>query len=165
MKFDVEQNGKSRSIELRTAGGTHSIIVDGREYACDWLHLPGGRISLRMGNRIFDLALSSEGDHWLASGREGRQRIEVRDPRKLGRTESSVAGTAGLQRVTAEMPGKVIRVIVRKGDRVSCDQPLLVLEAMKMQNEIRAPKSGVICEVAAAEGKTVAAGEFLLSLE
>jgi biotin carboxyl carrier protein len=76
-----------------------------------------------------------------------------------------VEGQAGLQRLCAEMPGKVIRVLVREGDAVVYEQGLLVIEAMKMQNEIRAPKAGTIKAVGVAAGRTVNTGDFLLSLE
>jgi pyruvate carboxylase subunit B len=74
-------------------------------------------------------------------------------------------GPAGLLRMRAEMPGKIVRVLVREGESVAYDQGLLVLEAMKMQNEIRAPKSGTIKEVAVTGGITVNTGDFLLSIE
>ena len=63
------------------------------------------------------------------------------------------------------MPGKVIRLLIKPGDSVSCDQGLLVLEAMKMQNEIRAPKSGVVKDIGVKPGETVSAGDFMVSLE
>jgi pyruvate carboxylase subunit B len=63
------------------------------------------------------------------------------------------------------MPGKVVRILVDVGDSVNFDQGLLVLEAMKMQNEIRAPKSGVVKEIGVVEGKAVNSGDLLVSLE
>jgi pyruvate carboxylase subunit B len=63
------------------------------------------------------------------------------------------------------MPGKVIRVLVKPGDKVCYDQGLLVLEAMKMQNEIRAPKAGIVKDIGVQPGGTVGAGDFLISLE
>ena len=70
-----------------------------------------------------------------------------------------------MQRLRAEIPGKVIRVLAGKGEAVAYDQPVLVVEAMKMQNEIRAPKAGIVKEIAVTEGRTVGSGEFLLSIE
>ena len=67
--------------------------------------------------------------------------------------------------MVAEMPGKVIRLLCEVGDEVALDQGLVVIEAMKMQNEIRAPKSGVVKEIGVEEGKRVNSGDFLLSLE
>jgi biotin carboxyl carrier protein len=165
MIFHVVQEGASRTIDLKILGGARTVTIDGCEMECDWLALPDGRYSFRMGSRVYDLAVEPDPEGWTVTGREGRQRMAVKDPRKLGSSVSSQEAAAGLQRVCAEMPGKVIRVIVQKGDHVRLEQPLLVLEAMKMQNEIRAPKNGIIQDVAVAEGKTVTSGEFLLSLE
>ena len=63
------------------------------------------------------------------------------------------------------MPGKVVRILVQAGQKVEYEQGLLVLEAMKMQNEIRAPKGGIVKEIGVAEGRPVSTGEFLISLE
>ncbi len=165
MILHVDQEGTARTIHLKVQDRICNISIDGREMECDWVFLPDGRWSFRLGNRVFDLAVTADTEGWIVTGRNGRQRILVRDPRKLYSGGLSREAAAGLQRVMAEMPGKVIRVIVQKGDHVRLDQPLLVLEAMKMQNEIRAPKSGVIRDITVAEGKTVTSGEFLLSLE
>jgi biotin carboxyl carrier protein len=90
--------------------------------------------------------------------------VEVRDPRERTR-KGSGAGAAGRQNIVAPMPGKVIRVLVAAGDVVEAGQGLIVVEAMKMQNEMKAPKAGTVVQVNAAEGATVAVGETLMAIE
>jgi len=90
--------------------------------------------------------------------------IETRDPRRWSR-KSAGLGREGVQTVASLMPGKVVRVLIAPGDEVAAGQGLVVVEAMKMQNEMKAVRSGKVRSVAAAEGATVAAGEVLATIE
>jgi len=96
----------------------------------------------------------------VTRGREFR--IVVQDEREWRRDRGGSAEAEGRQQVLAPMPGKIVRVLVRAGDTVRAGQGLLVVEAMKMQNEIRAPKSGTIDRVRVIEGQTVNAGEVVV---
>ena len=90
--------------------------------------------------------------------------VEIRDPRRLSRQETGSA-TAGSQPVHAPMPGKVLSVLVQVGDEVSSDQGLLVVEAMKMQNELRSPRSGRVTAVKVRAGDSVSSGDTLVVVE
>lgn len=141
------------------------LQVDGLEAECDWVRISPRRISLILGGEVHDYYVHSDGEEWHVEGRGSVFKLRVRDPRRLAGFEPLEEGSPGRQRIHAEMPGKVMRVLVKQGDAVAYDQALLVLEAMKMQNEIRAPKSGIVREVGVEEGRRVSAGDFLLSLE
>ncbi|HEX9456960.1 MAG TPA: acetyl-CoA carboxylase biotin carboxyl carrier protein subunit, partial [Candidatus Acidoferrum sp.] len=86
---------------------------------------------------------------------------EVLDPRAWRGRRHGVLEAEGRQQILSPMPGKVVRVLVKPGETVEAGQGLLVIEAMKMQNEIRSPKSGIIERLLAAEGQAVNAGEVL----
>jgi biotin carboxyl carrier protein len=86
---------------------------------------------------------------------------EVRDPRDRGQKSAATLGT-GRQNIVAPMPGKVVRVLVREGDTVELGQGLVVVEAMKMQNEMKAVRGGRVVEVRARDGDTVVAGDTLV---
>jgi biotin carboxyl carrier protein len=90
--------------------------------------------------------------------------IEVEDPR-APKSAHKQAGLEGRQSVSAPMPGKVVRVLVNVGDTVERGQGLVVIEAMKMQNEMKSPKQGNVVALSAVEGGTVAAGEVLATVE
>jgi biotin carboxyl carrier protein len=121
------------------ASGVYFVLLDGRSYEA----------------RVEDGAVLVDG-HRVA--------IEVRNPREW-LAEPGSRTVDGVQTVTAPMPGKVVRVLVSAGDAVQAGQGLVVVEAMKMQNEMRAPRSGRIVTVTAREGSTVVAGEALATLE
>jgi biotin carboxyl carrier protein len=90
---------------------------------------------------------------------------EVADPRAWSGRRPRTLEAEGRQPVVAPMPGKVVRLLVKAGDTVEAGQGLLVVEAMKMQNEIRSPKSGVVERLLAQEGQPVNAGETLAWVE
>jgi biotin carboxyl carrier protein len=90
--------------------------------------------------------------------------VEVRDPRSFSRNRHAGIGH-GRQTISAPMPGKVVRVLVREGDIVQAGAGLIVVEAMKMQNEHKAPKAGTVIRLSVQEGGTVAAGEPLVVIE
>jgi biotin carboxyl carrier protein len=87
------------------------------------------------------------------------------DRRRRERSRPDVAAAAGVQRVTAPMPGRVIRVLVKTGDAVEVRQGLVVVEAMKMENELVSPKAGTVKDVLVAEGVSVEAGRLLVVVE
>jgi biotin carboxyl carrier protein len=141
------------------------VDVNGKDVPFDWVRLPDGYYSLIIGDRVYDFLIELSEDSCTVTGREGSRTMSISDARRLTPRREVENGLAGLQRLNADMPGKVVRVLVKEGDSVTCDQGLLVLEAMKMQNEIRAPKSGIVREIRVAAGTAVGTGEFLLSLE
>jgi acetyl/propionyl-CoA carboxylase alpha subunit len=158
--------GKQRiKVAVSGAPGSWKVTLDGKETPCDWVSLPNDHYSLILDGRVYDFLIEMAGDSCSIIGRGGSHTLRVADARRLRPQGEVEEGVAGLQRLTAEMPGKVVRILVKEGDAVSYDQGLLVLEAMKMQNEIRAPKSGLVKAIGVTPGKAVNTGEFLLSLE
>jgi biotin carboxyl carrier protein len=136
-----EYKGIAREYSIEPSGpGIFSILIEGRSYQATVL-APG---TIQINGRIFS--------------------VEVFDPREL-RQRSSASGSQGRQSVAAPMPGKVVRLLVSAGDLVEARQGLIVVEAMKMQNEMRSPKAGTVVEVKTREGATVAAGEILVVIE
>jgi biotin carboxyl carrier protein len=123
--------------------GVYSVILNGRAYEA------------RIEEDANGLAVVIDGFHF---------RIDVRDPRRLARNPGG-AGRQGVETIAAPMPGKVVRVLVKPGDQVRPGQGLVVVEAMKMQNEMKAAHAGRVATVPAREGATVAAGEVLATIE
>ena len=159
MELEIRYEDQVIPVEIRGGEGKDTVFVFGKEVSCDWVRLPDGRYSILVDGRVFDMTAELSGEACLVTGNAGTFHLRISDPRGL------MVAPPGLQRLVAEMPGKVLRVLVKPGDTVAYDQGLLVIEAMKMQNEIRAPKSGVVKEIAVSEGRAVSSGDFLLSLE
>lgn len=152
-------------VEVVRSAGKSIVRVDNKEVSCDWVGLSGGQYSLILDGRVFDLSVDIDTDSCSVASRAGTFSFRITDPRRLSTQQVVEEGRAGLQRLYADMPGKVIRILAKEGDSVTYEQGLLVIEAMKMQNEIRASKNGTIKEINVKDGKTVNTGDFLLSIE
>jgi biotin carboxyl carrier protein len=150
-------------IAARVAAGV-AAVHSGTQLEADAIELGGGAYSILLDGAAFDMQVVPEkgGVSVLCRGREFH--ASVRDPRAWRRGENGLQETHGLRHVIAPMPGKVVRVLVSAGETVAARQGLVVVEAMKMQNEIRAPKDGVIERVFVREGQAVTTGEALVNL-
>ena len=127
-----------------TEPGVLSLILDGRSYECRF-------------NRT-----ATETSIWVSGTRYA---VEVRDPRSLRSRRTAAGHGDGPIRLVAPMPGKVVRVLAAERTEVRAGQGVLVVEAMKMQNEIKSPKAGVVQKILAAEGAAVNAGDPLAIVE
>jgi acetyl/propionyl-CoA carboxylase alpha subunit len=163
--LELSCDGTRIPAELSTAGGKRRIALRGRELACDWVVLPNGRYSIILGGRVYDVGVDVQGETCSVDAGGDSYLLHLLDLRRLRPGRNHETGPPGVQEVTAVMSGMVSRVLVREGEAVEYAQGLLVLEAMKMQNEVRSPKRGMVKRIGVAEGKTVKTGEFLISLE
>jgi biotin carboxyl carrier protein len=159
----LEIEGKKRRVDLphAAAGGTMECVVDGKAITVDALMSQPGVLSLIVEGRQYRCVL--DGNAVLIGGR--RFAFEVSDPRSLQGRRGAGAAAAGPRAVKAPMPGRVVRVLVAPGEDVAEQQGVVVIEAMKMQNELKSPKAGKVVRVAVAIGETVGAGDVLVVVE
>ena len=120
-----------------------------------------GRFSVLSGGRSYEITVLSGGEISV-NGRVFR--VEVFDPRAL-RTRERGGESQGRRKIAAPMPGRVIRILVELNQEVEAGQGLIVVEAMKMQNEMKSPQAGRVVEVKTAAGAAVAAGDVLVVIE
>jgi biotin carboxyl carrier protein len=164
MLYDVTIDGKSYRLELNRADGRWSCYLDGRNLEVDAVLVRPDVLSLRIGNSAYEVKSERmAGDLHLCVG-STRFAVEVRDPRSL-RGRSRATDDHGPKKIIASMPGKVVRLLVREGDEVEAGAGVVVVEAMKMQNEIKSPKKGTVQKILATEGSAVNAGDVLLIVE
>jgi biotin carboxyl carrier protein len=146
------------------------VVVDGRAIEIDSkqldsvLQVEAGVYSVLLDGASYEIRIQPSPEGLSASVADRRFAVEIRDPRDATRGSRAAIGS-GRQNVTAPMPGKVVRVLVDTGDLVETSQGLVVVEAMKMQNELKATRPGRVIEIRAREGETVGAGETLVVLE
>jgi biotin carboxyl carrier protein len=165
MMLDVEVDGGVRRLELEPAGAGYVIRTDGRAIAAELCELMPGVLSLLMEGRSFRCIHVLSADERMIAVRGQQYRVAVTDPRSLReRRKRSGVGNGKLV-IKASIPGRVARVLVAAGDEVVAQQAILVIEAMKMQNELKAARDGRVAEVRVAAGETVAAGQVLAILE
>jgi biotin carboxyl carrier protein len=170
MKFEVQLTGSSgkklRSVELERVADRWKVALDGQPLDVDAVEITPNTLLLLLEGRSYEVLISPSPDGVLKL-QTGLQEFtaEVADPRAWRGRRHGTLEAEGRQQVVAPMPGKVIRVLVQAGDRVEAGQGLLVVEAMKMQNEIRSPKGGTVERLHVKEGQPVNAGEVLAWVE
>jgi biotin carboxyl carrier protein len=162
MKFDVRISGKTRTIELQRNSDRWQISLDGMALDADAVEIAPNVFSILLNGESFEVRIAPANDGKLTlQTRHHEFTAEVVDARAWrGRGQGAVEAE-GRQKIVAPMPGKVVRLLVKVGDKVEAGQGLLVVEAMKMQNEVRSPKTGTVERLLAKEGQTVNAGEVL----
>jgi biotin carboxyl carrier protein len=164
MTYDVTIDGKQYRLELDRGEGRWRCRLDGREIEVDAVLARPDVLSLRIGNQAYEVKcerVASDLHLWVGSARFA---AEVRDPRSL-RGRVRALDDHGPRKLTAPMPGKIVRVLVSQGADVEAGAGVLVVEAMKMQNEIRSPKKGKIQQILVSEGAAVNAGDVLAIVE
>jgi biotin carboxyl carrier protein len=166
MKFEIQLTGSSgkalRIVELEREVDQWKITLDGQPIAADAVEIASNTLSLLLEGQSYEIRITPSPDGALKL-QTGLQEFtaEVVDPRAWRGRRHGALEAEGRQQVLAPMPGKVIRVLVQAGDTVEAGQGLLVVEAMKMQNEIRSPKGGTVERLNVKEGQPVNAGEVL----
>ena len=164
MTYDIAIEGKRYRVDLNQAEGRWSCRVDGCEVEVDAVLARPNVLSLRIGDKAYEVKcerLGSDAHIWVGSRRFS---AEVRDPRSL-RGRVRAADDQGPKKLSAPMPGKVVRILVHPGDEVETGTGVLVVEAMKMQNEVKSPKKGTIQKILVSEGAAVNAGDVLAIVE
>jgi biotin carboxyl carrier protein len=164
MIYDVTIDGKSYRLDLNRVDGRWCCRLDGRELEVDAVLARPDVLSLRIGNMAYEIKserVANDLHLWVGSTRFA---VEVRDPRSLrGRTRAG--DDQGPKKIVAPMPGKVVRLLVHEGDEVELGSGLAVVEAMKMQNEIKSPKKGTVRKILVSAGAAVNAGDVLAIVE
>lgn len=164
MTYEISIDGKNHRLDLDHAEGRWNCRLDGREVEVDAVLARPNVLSLRIGNKAYEVKCERVGSElhiWVGSVRFA---AEVRDPRSLrGRVRAS--DDQGPKKLTAPMPGKVVRILVREGTEIEAGAGILVVEAMKMQNEVKSPKKGIVQKITVKEGAAVNSGDVLAIVE
>jgi biotin carboxyl carrier protein len=164
MRYTAIAGGEERLIEVTPRENGYRVVIGDRELELDAVHLEGFAVSLIAGTRSYrcDIEPGKNGQIRVLVG-EAIYPLEILDERRLRMRRAAGKFTLeGPQRVDAPMPGKVTRVLVKVGDEVQEGQGLVVVEAMKMENELKSPKAGRVTELRAVEGAAVESGAKLV---
>lgn len=172
MKLRVEANREEYSLEVSRNGDTSTYRLaaanqDNKSVSgsASIVETQAGVYSVLLGNRSFEVRIPGNGvdpaEVWVEHRRYFISQADARDSMGKGKGAAAV----GPREIRAQMPGKVVTVLVATGEHVEAGQGLIVVEAMKMQNEMRSPKDGVVSRMKAVAGATVAQGEVLMIVE
>ncbi|HUN56907.1 MAG TPA: biotin/lipoyl-containing protein [Candidatus Binataceae bacterium] len=153
-------------VEETSAHGLR-LKIGSREFEADVRKVGASSFSVLIGNRSFDLEVVPEGDELIVASRSASTRVTLVDTARRSR-KAGVGGrpaVAGKAQLKAMMPGRVVNILVSVGDEVGLQQGLVVIEAMKMENELKSPKAGKVTEIKVTPGQTVEKGDLLIVVE
>ncbi|SRR6266550_1795719 len=170
MKLKVQLLGTDHEVSLSLASGAAAVEVDGRHYDLEVRELAPGEYLLINGSTVYNCRVDGKHDPSLGEIfevvlRGQNHNVTINDPKRLRSAPSSGAHHSGAAEIISPMPGKIVRVLVEAGAQIEAGAGVVVVEAMKMQNEMKAPKTGVVISINAEEGATVNAGDVLAVIE
>ena len=170
MQYEVDVHGRVRQVAVHRAGDTFDVTVDGRSWRVNAARVGTRGMSLVMesgtpGAASYDVGFAQDPATGLLDVRVGTTHVAVALNGRRRRHDDAGPAGEGPQRIVAPMPGKIIRVGVKPGERVLARQTIVVIEAMKMENELKARRDGTVAELHAQEGASVDAGALLVVIQ
>ena len=170
MRYEVEIDGRLRQVSLQRTNGRFMVTVDGRERTVDAARVDAHTWSLLVehegGRSVFSHEVSiipePAKDRFAVQVGSATVMVSLNGGRRWGRKETEGQQGSGPQRIVASMSGKVVRVLVQPGQAVHARQPLVVIEAMKMENELGATRAGTVADIKVSDGQSVDAGALLV---
>lgn len=168
MKLQAQVGETLHNVEIKRDGAKVFARVDDREYELEGSEPEPNVFLLKHAGQVHEFYVApaeQPGSPQIVSSRNADVEISLIDPKRL--RGSGIAGESadGLAEIKTMMPGKVVKLIAGVGDAVQKGDAVMVVEAMKMQNDLKAPRSGIIKEIRVSEGSTVAAGDVLAIVE
>jgi biotin carboxyl carrier protein len=164
VNFLATVDGRSARVEVKPREDGYLVTIDGRPLPIDVEATGPSTLHLLVEGRGYDVGLARQPTGYQVELPGGSWQVELA-PASSGRTVPIGRASTGPVRLTAPMPGRVVRVMVTAGERVAAGAGLVVVEAMKMENELRAPRAGRVHQLEVQEGQTVEAGSLLAVLE
>ncbi len=168
--FKVRVGEREHEVEVGIdAAGRRTVIVDGVAHEVAEAGAHALRVAAELDGRParqLEVTLAGEGratEAWIA-GERARLEVLTEQEARLAAALGKSAGAAGSGSLTAPMPGRVVKVLVRAGEAIEHGAPAIIVEAMKMENELHAPVSGTVISVSVSEGDTVDAGQVLCEI-
>jgi len=169
VQYEADVNGRPRRVVVHREDGRFVVAVDGREVDVDAVRVGAHAWSLLVGTASFEVTVAPGTDAGQLTVGVGAVPVAVslNGRRRWGRTDDVGGSSAGSgpDHLVAVMPGKVVRILTKVGDTVRPRQALVVIEAMKMENELRATREGIVKDVRVREGQSVDAGAVLVVVD
>lgn len=166
MELVAKASGREARIHLERTAAGYRVRLDERTYDVDVVHVGGNVRSLLIDGGQFVVSTRPRGNgKYTVSHADGGEDVELMDPLTyLAREAHATVGAGGAEQVTAYMPGRVVRILVEEGEEVAAGQGVVVLEAMKMENEIQAEHGGTVERILVEEGQAVEGGDPLFEI-
>ncbi len=162
MKFIAEVNNEKHDVEIKRVGDLVFAEIEGRKYELEATQPESNVWLFKLGGKIFECHVGQDNNVTI-----GNNEFDVKliDPKRLRGSGVGDLLADGIAEIRTAMPGKIVKVLVEIGEEVVAGDGVIIVEAMKMQNEMKAPKDGIVKEIRFNAGETVNAGDILLIVE
>jgi biotin carboxyl carrier protein len=162
MKLIAELNNEKHAVEITREGEKVFAKIDDRQYELEVSEVEPNVYLFKNGNQIYQIYVAPNG---IVNIGNHQLEINLIDPKRLRGSGISDSNTDGIAEIKTAMPGKIVRILVEEGAEILKGDGVIVVEAMKMQNEMKSPKDGVVKEIRFSEGDTVNSGDVLVIIE
>ncbi len=166
MRYFVNLGGSELPVDVTTLpGGGFEVQLDGKRIDADVVMLPDA-LSVRIGHRVLDLTVEGKPPRVGAVAGGVRAYVDVESERQRAAASASTGARAGGSgTVVSPMPGRIVKVLVQQGGEVALGDAVVVVEAMKMENELRATRDGIVGKICVKEGDRVEGGAVLVEMQ
>lgn len=161
MKYDLKINKKMVSFELIEKNNNYKILLDEKKYSAELVKIDSNLYSLICDGSTYTIAIQKEGKRIDLFFKGDLFSYEIPSQRDKGGTEN----TSGIDKISAPMPGRVVKLLIKTGDMVSEGEGVVVVEAMKMESELKTTIDGKITDISVKEGDTLDLGAHILTVE
>jgi biotin carboxyl carrier protein len=162
--FEAAVDGRTLKVEVRQQNGRYSLALDGEALDVDFAETGAHFASLLISGRSYEVGIERHTDGYRIVLPGESLDVRLRSTHQ-GSGSAVTRSGVGPARLEAPMPGKIVRVLTAVGEEVTVDQGLIVMEAMKMENELRAPRAGRVQTIHVSEGQAVETGAVLVALD
>jgi biotin carboxyl carrier protein len=169
VKLIARVGDQEHQVDLVRDGQSVSVEIDGRVYSLEVHQNEENNYLLLDGVKVYDCRVAPSGpkqtDSFVVSLRSQNYEVGVVNPKKLRTNQNADQQHHGTSEIVAPMPGKVVKILVEEGAEVEKGAGIIIVEAMKMQNEMKAPRAGIVKSIKVSPGNTVNAGDVLAIVE
>lgn len=166
MKLTAQIGGDDHQLDVRSDGDSVYANVDGREYELEASEVEPNVYLFKNKGRVYQVSVTQKPGASVQATVDGKSfEVDIIDPKRLRGARSDHEHSGGHAEIKTAMPGKVVRIVAEVGQAVEKGSSVIVVEAMKMQNEMKSPIDGIVKEIKVNEGSTVNAGEVLVVIE
>ena len=166
MKLKVHSGKVENEVEIDRISATEFLVgLNGRFRRVELLAREGEQLVLSLCGRVEHLVVSGRDANRTVAWRDRVLEFQIQDPRRLGKGSSAALSGQGIAQVKAQMPGKVVAVLKNAGDDVEVGEGLVIVESMKMQNQLKSPKAGTITLCNVAVDSSIEGGQLLFQID
>ncbi len=162
MKLIAELNHEKHEVNFKRNENNIVVEIDGRHYDLEASEVEPNVYLLKHNNQIYQIYVAPNG---IVNVANNQLEVKISDPKRLRSSSSSDINTDGIIEIKTAMPGKIVRILVNQGDEILQGDGVIIVEAMKMQNEMKSPKDGIVKSIKVEELATVNAGDVLVVIE